>query len=119
MTIKLKYSDEPIEVTGMSFDEDGVFKGYFKEGDPAAPVKLDEFYPKEDCDTVNGRIFVPAELAYKDVRKIIDFYKDTQSECCETGNFLSDGLLYKMVLQRFLEYKHKQLFKDIKTRPNK
>ena len=53
MVIKLKYSDEPIEVTGMSFDEEGVFKGYFKEGDPAAPVKLDEFYPKEDCTTIS------------------------------------------------------------------
>lgn len=74
MTIKLKYSDEPIEVPGMSFDEDGVFKGYFKEGDPAAPVKTDEFYPKEDCAATsdpNKRNKKLDEIALEECRRAI------------------------------------------------
>lgn len=99
MTIKLKYSDEPIEVTGMSFDEDGVFKGYFKEGDPAAPVKLDEFYPKEDCEVLSGG------LRWQDISAILNIDMDYQNEMSISGKIPPHEEQMKEILRRFLELK--------------
>lgn len=119
MTIKLKYSDEPIEVTGMSFDEDGVFKGYFKEGDPATPVKTDEFYPKEDCDTVNGRVYIPEPLTWRDIDAILNIDMDYQNEMSITGDIPLHEAQMKEVLRRYLQYKQEQLFNSIISRLDK
>ena len=119
MTIKLKYSDEPIEVTGMSFDEEGVFKGYFKEGDPAAPVKLDEFYPKEGCDVIGRKVYAPADLTPTDMSQIVGFYHDCLNEQLETGKFLSDRQQYNEVLRRYLQAKNNQFLDTIISLHNK
>ena len=45
MKIRLKYTNEELEVLGMSYDINGQFTGFFTK-DPATPGG--EFFPKED-----------------------------------------------------------------------
>lgn len=99
MTIKLKYSDEPIEVTGMCFDKEGTFFGFLKEGDPAAPVNLDEFYPKEDCAVLADG------LTPQDISTILNIDMDYQNEMSISGKIPPHEEQMKEILRRFQELK--------------
>jgi len=99
MKIRLKYTEEEIEVLGKNFDINGQFVGYFV-GDPDAPGG-ELYYPKEDVAEAPDWDAYRREAAKDAMLKMImrDFdtavYPDPQ-EICGMAVLYADELIKKL-----------------------